>query len=84
MMGFVTLAGISTRNGILKDPADTSIVAVHEGEIFGPAPRHSRQRRTPRTEHCSFTALSAALALTPLVDRSRRVQARNSSHPMSP
>src|SRR5262249_35147755 len=36
MMGFVTLAGISTRNGILKISRYINL-AVHEGEHFGPA-----------------------------------------------
>jgi len=64
MMGFVTLAGISTRNGILKISRYINL-AVHEDETFGPALtiRGSLERLAP----VLLTALSAALALTPLL-----------------
>jgi HME family heavy-metal exporter len=64
MMGFVTLAGISTRNGILKISRYINL-AVHEGERFGPALiiRGSLERLAP----VLLTALSAGLALTPLI-----------------
>jgi HME family heavy-metal exporter len=64
MMGFVTLAGISTRNGILKISRYINL-ALHEGEKFG-APlviRGSLDRVAPVV----LTALSAGLALTPLL-----------------
>ena len=64
MMGFVTLAGISTRNGILKISRYINLV-VHEGEAFGPdlVMRGSLERLAP----VLLTALSAGLALTPLL-----------------
>jgi heavy-metal exporter, HME family len=64
MMGFVTLAGISTRNGILKVSRYINL-ALHEGETFGPALiiRGSLERLTP----VLLTALSAGLALMPLL-----------------
>jgi HME family heavy-metal exporter len=64
MMGFVTLAGISTRNGILKISRYVNL-AVHEGERFGPdlIIRGSLDRLAP----VLLTALSAGLALTPLL-----------------
>ena len=64
MMGFVTLAGISTRNGILKISRYINLT-LHEGEKFG-APlviRGSLDRIAP----VMLTALSAGLALTPLL-----------------
>jgi HME family heavy-metal exporter len=64
MMGFVTLAGISARNGILKISRYINL-AVHEGARFGPqlVVRGSLDRLAP----VLLTALSAGLALTPLL-----------------
>jgi heavy-metal exporter, HME family len=64
MMGFVTLAGISTRNGILKISRYINL-ALHEGARFGPdlVMRGSLDRLAP----VLLTALSAGLALTPLL-----------------
>jgi HME family heavy-metal exporter len=64
MMGFVTLAGISTRNGILKVSRYINL-ALHEGGKFGPdlVMRGSLDRLAP----VLLTALSAGLALTPLL-----------------
>jgi heavy-metal exporter, HME family len=64
MMGFVTLAGISTRNGILKVSRYINL-AAHEGAQFGPelVLRGSLDRLAP----VLLTALSAGLALTPLL-----------------
>jgi CzcA family heavy metal efflux pump len=64
MMGFVTLAGISTRNGILKISRYINL-ALHEGARFGPdlVMRGSLERLAP----VLLTALSAGLALTPLL-----------------
>jgi HME family heavy-metal exporter len=64
LMGFVTLAGISTRNGILKISRYVNL-ALHEGERFGPdlVIRGSLERLAP----VLLTALSAGLALTPLL-----------------
>ena len=64
MMGFVTLAGISARNGILKISRYINL-AIHEGERFGPqlVIRGSLERLAP----VLLTALCAGLALTPLL-----------------
>jgi HME family heavy-metal exporter len=64
LMGFVTLAGISTRNGILKISRYVNL-ALHEGERFGPdlVIRGSLERLAP----VLLTALSAGLALTPVL-----------------
>jgi heavy-metal exporter, HME family len=64
MMGFVTLAGISARNGILKVSRYVNL-AIHEGAPFGPGlvVRGSLDRLGP----VLLTALSAGLALTPLL-----------------
>lgn len=64
MIGFITLAGIATRNGILKISHYLNM-ALHEGHSFG-APlvvQGSLDRLTP----VLMTALSAGFALIPLM-----------------
>lgn len=64
MVGFITLTGIATRNGILKI-SHTINIAIHEKMPFGPdlVMRGSLERMTP----VLMTALSAGVALVPLM-----------------
>ena len=64
MIGFITLAGIATRNGILKISHYINL-AIHERMAFGPelVLRGSLERMTP----VLMTALSAGVALIPLM-----------------
>lgn len=64
MVGFITLTGVATRNGILKISHIINLMR-DEGLAFGPAlvMRGSLERLTP----VLMTALSAGLALAPLL-----------------
>jgi hypothetical protein len=63
LVGFVTLTGIATRNGILKTSHYINL-ALHEGVPFGPdlVIRGTLERLTP----VLMTALSACVALFPV------------------
>ena len=64
MIGFITLAGITARNGILKISHYINL-ALYENETFGREliVRGSLERLTP----VLMTALSAGVALIPLI-----------------
>jgi HME family heavy-metal exporter len=69
LVGFITLAGIAVRNGILKVSHYANLCAL-EGQAFGTPMllRGSQERLTP----VLMTALVAALALAPLLFEAER------------
>ncbi|MDM0086180.1 MULTISPECIES: efflux RND transporter permease subunit [unclassified Variovorax] len=69
LVGFITLAGISVRNGILKVSHYVNLMRF-EGEVFGPAliVRGSLERLAP----VLMTALVTAFALAPLLFEAER------------
>jgi HME family heavy-metal exporter len=79
MVGFITLAGIATRNGILKVSHYVNLCKF-EGEQFGwpMIVRGSLERLTP----VLMTALVAAFALTPLL-LSAEVPGKEILHPVA-
>jgi HME family heavy-metal exporter len=79
LVGFITLAGIATRNGILKISHYINLCAL-EGERFGKAVivRGSLERLTP----VLMTALVAAFALLPLL-RSADAPGKEVLHPVA-
>ena len=79
LVGFVTLTGIATRNGILKI---SHYLHLHRrGRAFGDALvlRGARERLTP----VLMTALTAALALVPLLLRRRGAGQTEILHPVA-
>src|SRR5262249_5723884 len=79
LVGFVTLAGISVRNGILKVSHMLNL-ALFEGMPFGDALvlRGSRERLVP----VLMTAFAAAVALLPLLGGAERA-GKESLHPVA-
>jgi HME family heavy-metal exporter len=79
IIGFVTLTGISTRNGLLKISHYINLV-LHEGEHFGRGliVRGANERLVP----VLMTALSAAVALLPLLFGSNEA-GREILHPVA-
>ena len=73
MVGFITLTGIASRNGILKISHYINL-ALHENMAFGRdlVIRGSLERMTP----VLMTALAAGLALLPLMIDARRTRQR--------
>ncbi len=76
MIGFITLTGIATRNGILKISRYINL-ALQESMPFGPEMivRGSLERLTP----VLMTALSAGVALVPLLIDGRHAGQGNSA-----
>jgi len=79
LVGFITLTGMATRNGILKISHYINL-CLHEGETFGQAMivRGSLERLTP----VLMTALVAAFALVPLL-LSASAPGKEVLHPVS-